>query len=530
MRTLVRSVKDAWSWLRRTRERFETWLDRDTFWPVAVRWVLAILLFLVAIAVLVLLGWLLRGAGLWGDLAFAVVVTTGAFWIVRRISQRWLDEGPGKALFRAFATTILVLVGIPVAWVTRPLGLVLLVLPIGVWIAFLVVDKIRRRPKEDKRSFPLFWHAEVASVVLLAAGLFVAPSVGSPDRVPRAVPVDDVAGGEQDLEVAEAFRPLLFFDSGERRFPLDIQDAIADDRVQMCRKVVGDDNCTTVEEAALIDANLDYLHLEEAPGTPRGGNDTSAIYYRVTRTDERVNVDYWWFYSRNPSPVADKVFCGPGFRTPPFTCQEHAGDWEGLTLVLAPCAEGAADCEAAGDGRLAPEEVRYGQHEHVVGYDWDETLTPLWDSLAIPRSPALGAIWRNVVMPAIRTAGARPVAFVARNSHASYPDPCFSGCEQQARDLPEASHNGAVLWAHNAACDDCVKRLPLTAQGDPALWNAFPGSWGEQNCILAGAYCDLSGAPKGPSFQERYKNPAGEVDETMCLRRSSGGAPQLRPC
>jgi hypothetical protein len=530
VRTPVRSIKVAWSRVRRVRARFETWLDGGTFWPVAVRWVLAILLFLVAIAVLVLLGWLLRGAGLWGDLAFAIVVTTGAFWIVRRISQRWLDEGPGKALFRAFATTMFVLVGIPVAWVTRPLGLVLLLLPIAIWIAFLSADKIRKRPKWDKRRFPLFWHAEVLSVVLLAAGLFVAPSVGSPDRVPRAVPVDDVEGGEQDLEVAETFRPLLFFDSGERRFPLDIQDAIADDRVQMCRKVVGDDNCSVVEEAALIDANLDYLQLEEAPGTPRGGNDTSAVYYRVTRPGERVYVDYWWFYSRNPSPVADKVFCGPGFRTPPFTCQEHAGDWEGLTLVLAPCAEGVADCEAVGDERLAPQEVRYGQHEHVVAYDWDETLVPLWDSLSIPRSAALGAIWRNVVIPAIRAAGPRPVVFVARNSHASYPNPCFSGCEQEARDLPEAPHNGAVLWAHNAACEDCVKRLPLTRQGDPALWNAFPGSWGEQSCILAGAYCDLSGAPKGPSFQERYQDPAGDVDETLCFRRSSDGVPRLEGC
>jgi hypothetical protein len=276
-------LESARSWLEATRARFETWLDGDTFWPVAVRWVLAILLFIVAIAFLVLLGWLLRGAGLWGDLAFAIVVTTGAFWIVRRISQRWLDEGPWKALFRAFATTIFVLVGIPVAWVTRPLGLGLLVLPIAIWLGFVIADKARRRPRESRRRFPVFWQAEVVSVALLAVGLFLAPSVGSPDRVPRAVPVDDVEGGEQDLEVAEHFRPVLLFDSGERRFPLDISDAIADDRVQMCRKVVGDDNCSIVEDATQIDANLDYLRLEEAPGTPRGGNDTSAVYYRVTR-------------------------------------------------------------------------------------------------------------------------------------------------------------------------------------------------------------------------------------------------------
>ena len=111
-------------------------------------------------------------------------------------------------------------------------------------------------------------------------------------------------------------------------------------------------------DAELIDENQDYLELEEAPGTPRGGNDTSAVYYHVTRGGDegRVYVDYWWFYPRNPSPVADKVFCGPGLRTPPFTCQEHAGDWEGLTVVLLPC----SDCQSVGEDSLAPVEIRYG--------------------------------------------------------------------------------------------------------------------------------------------------------------------------
>jgi hypothetical protein len=481
---------------------------------VAARWALAIALFLVSLVVLVSLSWLLRGAGLWGDLAFAIVVTTGIFWIARQAAAFFLHEDAGRALPRAFATTIFVLVGVPVAYVTRPWGLVLLLAPVGVWAVCQFVYWLREKRRGTKPPrYPVFWQAEVVGVGLLAIVLFVAPSVGSPERVPQAVPAADLAGGEQDLTVAERFRPLVFFDSGERRFPLDIQDAIADDRVQICRKAVGDDNCAVLESAELIDANQDYLELEEAPGTPRGGNDTSAIYYHVTRPDGgRVYVDYWWFYSRNPSPVADKVFCGPGLRTPPFTCQEHAGDWEGLTVVLVPC----ADCEPVGDESLAPVEVRYGQHEHVVGYDWSAVLLPLWGALDVPGAAALDDAWRDVVLPAIAGAEDRAVAFVARNSHASYPTPCFGGCKQTTRDLPEAVHNGAVAWAHNEECEECVKPLPLTAEGAPALWNAFPGHWGEQHCILAGAYCDLSGAPRGPAFQKRYERPDGEVVE-MCL-------------
>ena len=499
-----------WDRLEKLWRRFDEFISSSSGWAVALRWAFAIVLFGVAVAFLVFLGWLLRGAGLWGDLAFAILVTTGVFWIIRRISQKWLHEGPLKSFFRAFSTTIFVLVGVPVAYVTRPVGFVLLLVPTVVWAGFRIAHALGKW----SGWMPVFWQAEAVGVALLAIVLFVAPSVGSPDRVPQAVPAATTAGGEQDLAVAEHFRPLLFFDSGERRFPLDIQDAIADDRVQICRKAVGDDNCALVESAELIDANQDYLELVEAPGTPRGGNDTSAIYYHVTRPEEDglVYVDYWWFYSRNPSPVADKVFCGPGLRTPPFTCQEHAGDWEGLTVVLAPC----TDCEPAGDESLAPEEVRYGQHEHVVAYDWNEVLLPLWSALGVPGAAAIDETWRDAVLPAIADAGDHAVAFVARNSHASYPTPCFGGCKQQTRDLPEAVHNGTVPWVHNEECEECVKPLPLTAQGEPALWNAFPGHWGEQHCILAGAYCDLSGAPRGPSFQRRYQDPAGEVVD-MCL-------------
>ena len=128
------------------------------------------------------------------------------------------------------------------------------------------------------------------------------------------------------------------------------------------------------------------------------------------------------------------------------------------------------------------------------------------------------------MLPQIEGAGPHTIAFVARNSHASYPGPCFGSCEQTTRDLPEAVHNGGVPWVHNEDCSECVKRLPLTAASEPALWNAFPGLWGEQHCILAGAYCDLSGAPKGPSFQTRYQEPDAELDE-ICL-----DGRQLRLC
>jgi hypothetical protein len=533
---LLTRVRGLWEWVEaRWNDLLDFLHKEEDRRAVAARWAIAIALFFVALAALVGLGWLLRGAGLWGDLAFAIVVTTAVFWILRRLASLFLGESDVRALPRAFATTIFVLVGFPVAWVTRWAGLALLFLPVAVWAVaqfiYWLQDRGKPKPRPERR-FPVFWHAEVGGVTLLAIVLFLVPSVGSADRVPQAVPADSTEAGQAGLELAERFKPLLFFDSTERFYPVDIQDAIAGNRVEMCRKAVGDDNCTRVENATLIDANQDYLRFEEAPGIERGGNDTSAIYYHVTgpNADGRVYVDYWWFYSLNPSPVADKVFCGPGLRTPPFTCQQHAGDWEGLTVVLAQCDGGEPECEAVGDRSLAPEEVRYGQHEFVVAYDWED-LTNYWESLDIPEDAQdVQEAWQTLVLPAIGTADPHAVAFVARNSHASYPNPCFGSCKQATRNLFEAPHNGAVPWVHNEDCDDCVKPLPLTREGDPALWNAFPGRWGEQACILAGAYCDLSGAPKGPSLQRRYRDPANVEVEPMCLRQTGAGTGELEPC
>ena len=346
--------------------------------------------------------------------------------------------------------------------------------------------------------------------------LFVAPSVGSADRVPQAVPVDDTEGGEQDLALAEAFSRCSSSTPGERRFPLDIQDAIADDRVQICRKAVGDDNCAVVENAAEIDANQDYLTLEEAPGTPRGGNDTSAIYYHVSRPDgdERVYVDYWWFYSRNPSPVADKVFCGPGFRWPPYTCQEHAGDWEGLTVVLAPC----TDCEPVGDESLAPEEVRYGQHAHVVAYDWDETLVPLWSRWACrgrPRSSRPGT--RSCSRPS-RTPATIAIAFVARNSHASYPSPCFGELRaDQTRELPEAVHNGAVPWAHNEECDGVREAAPADSGGRARALERLPGPLGRAEVHPRGRLLRPLRRAQGPVLPDALQGARQADVEEICL-------------
>ena len=60
-------------------------------------------------------------------------------------------------------------------------------------------------------------------------------------------------------------------------------------------------------------------------------------------------------------------------------------------------------------------------------------------------------------------------------------------------------------------------------EGEPALWNAFPGTWGAQDCILAGAYRDLKARRRAPAFQERYKE-AASLDVVAICRVETGTA------
>jgi hypothetical protein len=487
--------------------RFHAYLAQLPDKGRTVRVLAGAVLFLFAFGALVALNVLLRAGGLWGDLAFALIVTTAVLWALTWSTRPLLARDKRfRAFPRAVSATVLGLIGLPVAIVTWPVGPVLLLLPFIAWGVVLVAGRLG----VIRLSLPPLWAAALVGVGLLVLFVGLRPTLSSADRVPRAVPPARV--DEADADIAEQFRPLLFFDSGEQRYPLDIEDAIADGRIEMCRAGVRGDDCELLETAGEIDDSFEYLDVSDAPPPRRGGDDGSAYYYRVVREDESVYVDYWWFYSRNPSPVAGEVFCGPGLRTPPFTCQEHAGDWEGVTVVLDSCEAVFRTCVDVGGELLEVEGVRYAQHEHVVEYAWLGELDEIWRNLPRPTSAALGPVWNSFILPAAAEPGTRPLVFVARNSHASYPFACFRSCKQETRDLPEARFDGGLPWAHNGECEGCLKPLPLTTEGDAALWNAFSGRWGAQRCILAAAYCDLSGAPRGPSLQRRYLDPDGDGD------------------
>lgn len=234
------------------------------------------------------------------------------------------------------------------------------------------------------------------------------------------------------------------------------------------------------------------------PGIPydlranRTGEGTAMYVHPVaieTARQRLLYLDYWWYLPYNdPASESGDGFCGAGLFIPGKTCFDHVSDWEGLTVVIDRTTEVPV-----------VEAVHYAQHEHVVRYEIDE-LREHWRG-----DPQYAPF-----LDSSPDADARPLAFSARGTHATYPNRCTRNCRQVDAGPEEKAHDGGVEWVGNThACGSAACLLPLpTRRGGtrPALWNAFEGAWGEQRCVLR-YYCDSGSPPKAPGQQDRYKDP-----------------------
>ncbi|HEV2727682.1 MAG TPA: hypothetical protein VGV34_05260 [Solirubrobacterales bacterium] len=318
-----------------------------------------------------------------------------------------------------------------------------------------------------------------------------------------------------DLGLATAFRPILLFDSEEPvPWPHSIDGLFEEGRVKLCHDELTTD-CEPLKEPSELKSGGTHLQLDtrdedelrflakreldaqEDGSTPTGANSppgmSSAIYVHpvsITRDREQLlYLDYWWYLPDNPVEVGGGIICGAGFVIAGVTCLSHQSDWEGMTVVV---------------DRSGPEPkiraVHYAQHDSVVRYSWEE-LQARWE-----KSPRLQKLTAK-----ISDASTRPLAFVAKGTHATYPFPCFENCEQDTNStFKEDSHNGGFGWVGNdtAAClaSICLQTFPTRARGaEPALWNAYEGPWGKRSCFLA--YCDSGSPPTAPGQQGRFEDP-----------------------
>jgi Vacuolar protein sorting-associated protein 62 len=306
--------------------------------------------------------------------------------------------------------------------------------------------------------------------------------------------------------LAETFRPWLKFDSQEQWRPLAIAQ-LFDERIngqpahQFCWRPPAEPSCTPIYGEQQFDqlvagagslGSSSYIDLAGSKLADYHGPDecgdlldcgtgpSSAIYYHVTESNDRFYIDYWWFLRFNHFYRSDpSLSCKSPLAQKNSICDEHEGDWEGVTAVTAP-----------GDpARL--DYVVYAAHKGTFRYAASE----------------IGM-----------EDGTRPVVYVARGSHASYPKPCSSDCSQPIAlaakgllTLPESSFDGQRDWARNSddcpvnAPGSCLLSLPRTDQ-NPRAWAVWPGQWGNGCGDVCGGPAQV-GSPLSPGVQPRYQTP-----------------------
>lgn len=367
---------------------------------------------------------------------------------------------------------------------------------------------------------------------------------------------------QADLALAIKHRPILLFDSKEPvPRPLSVDWLFTHDKVGMCTELrIGrTDDCPSVRPGQLVNGGT-HLRFEKLPahglrrqqeaeaarcfantptdgafarpveadallpaagtaaapaaacggaGAPIDAGPETTIYVHpvsVESANQRlVYLDYWWYLASNPVPIGDGALCGAGLVIAGKTCHDHDSDWEGLTVLV--------DRTRAATRVLS---VNYAQHDSVVRYDWDGLRT-VWDG-----QPASFAT-SNVDHP-----HERPMAYVAKGTHSTYPLPCrASACPQVAGGPEDSRHDGGRAWlgnyTPNCGAASCVQDLPTTAAGkDPALWNGFEGVWGEKHCELT-YYCDTTTPPKAPGQQGRYRSPVDcDGEGTIEVKKVNG--------
>jgi hypothetical protein len=171
----------------------------------------------------------------------------------------------------------------------------------------------------------------------------------------------------------------------------------------------------------------------------------------------------------------------------------------------------------------------------VVRYDYQQLVTD-WKA-----QPTRNRAWQSrrfiQNLARIDDLERRPMAFVARGSHAAYRHVCPSNCHQLAKGLTQNPHDGLRSWPANdtAHCiaSACLQLIPTRHGGrDAALWNAYDGVWGERHCILRGAYCSAEISPAAPATQDRYKYPlriSGYGDAKLKFHACGGDDPPCPP-
>jgi hypothetical protein len=355
---------------------------------------------------------------------------------------------------------------------------------IAAFAAFVYARRLaREHPKEQTAARRLLWPMLGLAALIVAAGIY-AKATGVPGEEPVGAPIPAAVAGAKVPQDAIDHRPLLVFDSGEiLRTPVDIDDLFRSGLVERCPEGKG----LLVDCPALssVDAlTTDNGNLRFRTESFDNGSFDTRIYVHVMadKLDARLlDLDYWWYLPDNPANTARGAMCGAGLVIPEITCFDHQSDWEGVTVVVE-------------KDTHRPVAVHYAAHKFVVKVPWE-----IAERAARKSAPGLEVSAGELAD--------RPLVFVARGTHAAYPQACTKEFCRTGSFSNDNQFDGKNAWPEND-CVPCLALFPVTATGAPASWNAFKGHWGSALCVVVDVWCARSEAPRAPAAQKgRFAHP-----------------------
>jgi Vacuolar protein sorting-associated protein 62 len=304
-------------------------------------------------------------------------------------------------------------------------------------------------------------------------------------------------------ELAERFRPWLLFDSKERWRPLNVDYMFDEGRQRFCLRQGRAAKCAPIHDIAQFDARVSDRQAGPASYVDIAGDTTdsyrgpaacqplfdcdsgrrSAIYYHATESNGRYYVDYWWFLRFNHfGRLALSKSCTLQAAREEGICDEHEGDWEGVTVVTQPHDERHV------------EYVVYAAHKGTFRYS--SAQLQFHD-------------------------GTRPDVYLTEGGHSAYPLPCLHACHQPpglaiggVLEAPETDHDGRAPWGRNAeacvanAAGSCLLSL------DEQPWTHWPGEWGA-GCTAACDGAPDANSPRSPGVQARFQTPWCSFQEDL---------------
>ncbi len=333
--------------------------------------------------------------------------------------------------------------------------------------------------------------ALIGAVVALGGVWIINGSIGrvSVRKVEPFSLVDEPMAGM----LAERFRPWLLFDSKEKWRPLNVDYMFDEGTQRFCARQGRVAKCSAIHDTAAFDklvtekqAGPSYVDIAgskvseyRGPASCRPPFDCnagprSAIYYNATESNGRYYLDYWWFLRFNHfTQLGFNKSCLLAQAREVGLCDEHEGDWEGVTVVTRPHDE------------THVEYVVYAAHKGTFRYSGAQLQ------------------FRD---------GTRPVVYLSEGGHSAYPLACAHSCRQPSGLAidgvvpPETDHDGLAPWGRNA--EACVANapgsclLPLATQP----WTHWPGEWGAGCSAACGGALDAN-SPRSPGVQARFQTP-----------------------